>query len=196
MAFERFYSIIRPHRAASFKTVKRAKITITCITVFSCSYIPYFKIYQSNGKTCVPFQNLVYYWVSITVRGVLPFILLLVMNSAIISTLHKRSMDQGQLQGRTQGQTQGQDKNEVQNTKMKLYERQVYVTLLLLTFSFLILTMPFYVWTFLRNFYKNDSPHYHAELGFYKPSALLQSIPIASSISFFMSYQGKNLEQI
>ena len=35
------------------------------------------------------------------------------MNSAIIYTLHKRSMDRGQLQGRTQGQ----DKNEVQKHK-------------------------------------------------------------------------------
>ena len=116
MAFERFYSIITPHRAASFNTVKRAKITITCFTVFSCSYhIPYFKIYQSNGKTCVPLQNLVYYWVYITVRGVLPFILLLVMNSAIISTLHKRSMDQGQLQGRTQGQDKMKFKTQKSN---------------------------------------------------------------------------------
>ena len=28
MTFERFYSIIRPHKAASFNTVKRAKIII------------------------------------------------------------------------------------------------------------------------------------------------------------------------
>ena len=150
--------------------------------VFSVSYhIPYFKIYQSDGKTCVSFQNLVYYWVSIAVRGVLPFILLLVMNSAIIYTLDKRSMDQGQLQGRTQGQ----DKNEVQNTKMKLYERQVYVMLLFVMFSFLILTMPFYVWTFLRNFYKNDSPHYHAAL------RLLQAVATTAKytncgINFFL----------
>ena len=151
-------------------------------------------VYQSNGKTCVPFQNLVYYWVSITVRGVLPFILLLVMISAIIYTLHKRSIDQGQLQG--QVRTQGQDKNEVQNTKIKLYERQVYVMLLFITFSFLILTMPFYVWTFLRNFYKNSSPRYHAAL------RLLQAVATAAKYTncginfFYMSYQGKSLEQI
>ena len=101
------------------------------------------------------------------------FILLLVMNSAIIYTLHKRSMDQGQLQGRTQGQ----DKNDVQKTRMKLYERQVYVMLLFVTFSFLILTMPFYVWTFLRNFYKNHSPCYHAVL------RLLQAVVTAAKYS-------------
>ena len=35
MTFERFYSITMPHKAASFNTVKRAKITIICIVVFS-----------------------------------------------------------------------------------------------------------------------------------------------------------------
>ena len=35
MTFDRFYSIIRPHKAASFNTAKRAKITITCIIIFS-----------------------------------------------------------------------------------------------------------------------------------------------------------------
>ena len=35
MTLERLYSIIRPHRAASFNTVKRAKITISSIFVFS-----------------------------------------------------------------------------------------------------------------------------------------------------------------
>ena len=38
MTFERFYSIIRPHKAASFNTVKRAKIIIVGIFVFSFSF--------------------------------------------------------------------------------------------------------------------------------------------------------------
>ena len=38
MTFERFYSIIRPHKAASFNTVKRAKIIIICIVAFSALY--------------------------------------------------------------------------------------------------------------------------------------------------------------
>ena len=38
MTFERFYSIIRPHKAASFNTVKKAKITIMCIVVISTLY--------------------------------------------------------------------------------------------------------------------------------------------------------------
>ena len=34
MTFERFYSIIRPHKATSFNTVKKAKGTILCIVIF------------------------------------------------------------------------------------------------------------------------------------------------------------------
>ena len=34
MTFERFYSIIKPHKAVAFNTVKRAKITIlSCILI-------------------------------------------------------------------------------------------------------------------------------------------------------------------
>ena len=38
MTFGRFYSIIRPHKAASFNTVKRAKFTVTGIVLFSALY--------------------------------------------------------------------------------------------------------------------------------------------------------------
>ena len=38
MTFDRFYSIVAPHKAASFNTVKRAKITVACITIASIIY--------------------------------------------------------------------------------------------------------------------------------------------------------------
>ena len=38
MTFDRFYSIIMPHKAASFNTVKRAKFTVMCIILFSILY--------------------------------------------------------------------------------------------------------------------------------------------------------------
>ena len=42
MTFDRVYSIIKPHKAASFNTVKRAKITIWFILIFSCAFnIPF-----------------------------------------------------------------------------------------------------------------------------------------------------------
>ena len=38
MTFERFYSIIRPHKAASFNTMQKARIIIVCIFVLCFSY--------------------------------------------------------------------------------------------------------------------------------------------------------------
>ena len=88
-------------------------------------------------------------------------------------------------QGQIQGQAPGQAKTEFSNTKMKQSEKQIYVMLLFVTFAFLILTTPFYVWAFLRNFYKSNSLHYYAALVF------LQSVASAAmytncGINFFL----------
>ena len=38
MTFQRFYGIVQPHKAASFNTVRKAKIIIACIVIFSFMY--------------------------------------------------------------------------------------------------------------------------------------------------------------
>ena len=95
MTFDRFYSIIRPHKAASFNTVKRAKITILCIFIFSILYnVPNFFISDHQAWKCLPYGKamettigLFYYWLSFVIQFALPFISLLIMNSVIIHTL-------------------------------------------------------------------------------------------------------------
>ena len=55
MTFGRFYSIIRPHKAASFNSVKRAKVTIVCIVLFSIIYnLPHLFTTAVDGRTCKP----------------------------------------------------------------------------------------------------------------------------------------------
>ena len=101
MTFERFYSIIRPHKAVSFNTVIKAKITIAFITVFSVLYnSPHLFISAFDGEGCIPygsvvenFNNLAYYWFTVTIVFVLPFVLLLTMNSIIINALRKQSTE-------------------------------------------------------------------------------------------------------
>ena len=100
MTFDHFYSIIRPHKAATFNMVNRAKITIACIVVFSILFnIPHLYTSYNNGWMCLPFGDLVvmakpyskfYYWLSFAVQFVIPFILLLSMHSVIIHTLRER----------------------------------------------------------------------------------------------------------
>ena len=54
VTFERLYSIIRPHKAASFNTVKRARITIVCIYLLCYTYgVPFLFIGAFDGL-CVP----------------------------------------------------------------------------------------------------------------------------------------------
>ena len=156
MTFERFYSIIRPHKAASFNTIKRAKITILCIVSISIAYnLPHLFVTLRDGYFCVPFGKAavyvwvrVYYWLSLILNFFLRFVLLLIMNSVIIRTLRNRSMVQKhQGQGQSQGQT----------SKMKNTEKQIFTALLLVTFGFLVLNTPaycFFVYTQVYDFAK------------------------------------------
>ena len=150
MTFERFYSTIRPHKAASFNTVKRAKFSIVLIVATSIMYnIPHLFITLSVGRQCVPYGKAMetllgqfHYWLSFMVNFVAPFVLLLIMNSFIIHTIRNR----GTLIHSANNQGQGQIKGQTS-------ERQIYIILLLVTFAFLILTTPGYVFLTYVLFY-------------------------------------------
>ena len=98
MTFDRFYSIIMPHKAASFNTVKRAKVTVMCIILFSILYhIPHMFIKSTVSSQCVPYSGAIttdygkfYYWFTYAISYILLFVLLLIMNSVIIHTLRQR----------------------------------------------------------------------------------------------------------
>ena len=144
MTFDRFYSIIRPHKAASFNTAKRAKISIVCIVIFSALYnFLQFFVTVDDGVRCtnalLPYVE-IYYWLSFAVNFLLPFVFLLTMNVVIIHTLRQRA-NMKLIDFNNQAKGQNGDKN----SKMKSSETQIYVTLLMVTFGFLILTTPPYV---------------------------------------------------
>ena len=111
MTFERFYSIIRPHKAASFNTVKRAKGIILIIVCSSIIFnIPQFYTTALSGKGCIPYaggfkttMGVAYYWVSLFITFIFPFISLLVMNGVIINTFHKRPVLDAKVKGQVQG---------------------------------------------------------------------------------------------
>ena len=154
MTFDRFYSIIRPHKAASFNTIKRAKITIFCISLFSISFnIPHWFTTFNTGWLCLPFGNKLvmsksysqfYYWASFVLQFAFPFVSLLMMNSVIIHTLRNRT--------KSVKSEEGHNKGQGQSTKMKNSEKQVFAILLLVTFGFLILSTPMYVYFALNLF--------------------------------------------
>ena len=166
MTFDRFYSIIRPHKAASVNTMKRAKVTIICIILFSFLFhIPHLFIDSVFGKQCVTFLGVMdteygqlYYWITVVMSYILPFILLLIMNGVIIHYLRQRvkwsktlkgqghEKSQGQGHGHDQGQGEAQRNRTA--SKEKPSDKHVYATLLLVSFTFLILTTPACFFTF------------------------------------------------
>ena len=157
MTFDRFYSIIQPHKTVSFNTVKRAKITIVCILIFSISFnIPHIFTTFHIGWLCLPFGDVpvmakpiaeFYYWLSFTTLFIIPFSSLLTMNSFIIHTLRNR-LNLQEKQGHNSGQ--GQSQGQSQSSKIKTSDKQIFAILLLVTFAFMILTTPGYLF-FLVN---------------------------------------------
>ena len=148
MTFDRFYSIIAPHKAASFNTVKRAKVTIMCIAIASIVYnIPHLFLTSNVNWECIPYGHArgkplgeFYYWFSLIIHFTLPFVLLLGMNSFIIHKLRTRVIVNQEIT---------QDRNSIQceasTFKTKNTELQVFAILLLVSFSFLVLTTPAYM---------------------------------------------------
>ena len=98
MTFDHLYSIIRPHKAASFNTTKRA---ISCIVFESIFFnIPHWFVTGHDEWLCLPFGDKLamkkwysqfYYWLSFSIQyAIHTSIFLLIMNGVIIHTLHAR----------------------------------------------------------------------------------------------------------
>ena len=128
MTFDRFFSILKPHKAVSFNTVQRAVITIVCTMIFGFAFNTPHLLATTNIKfECLPYGSnkyVVHYWMSFVVSCVFPFTSLLIMNSCIIGMLHRRSN---------------------KGAKLKAVEKQTFVILLLVTFGFLTLMTPSYI---------------------------------------------------
>ena len=165
MTFERSYNIIRPHKAASFNTVKKARIIVSFIFLYCFLYsTPYLLIASNDGKLCIPnaiaadnVLGQVYSWLTESILFIFPFLSLLIMNTFIIHTLRKRSQ-QKLLGPRGQGQTEGR------NLKTNSPEKQIITMLLLVTFAYLSLNIPVRILVLYLNFSQGSTPHYYAGL--------------------------------
>ena len=150
MTFDRFYGIIRPHKAASFNTVERARIMVIVIVIFCSIYnIPHYFLSAVEGTHCTPYGNAMqyvygqlYFWSSFVIGFCFPFLSLLIMNCFIINTLRTRSSLLQKSNISSKGQTEGQLQGQVQSSSVRTSEIQIYIILLLITFSFLLLTTP------------------------------------------------------
>ena len=153
----------RPHKAASFNTVKKARIVILSLTG-GCISVPFLFIGDNLGKLCIPNRfasdyvlGEMFHWLTEIVMFIFPFFALVTMNSVIIHTLRKRSRQ-------NISAPISQSDNDGQNLKLKNTEKQVFIMVLLITFAFLIFNIPTRTLVFYSNFYTGDTPYYHAGL--------------------------------
>ena len=156
MTFDRFYSIIRPHKAASFNTIKRAKVFIISPVIFCFIFnLPHLFLSSHENWQCLPYgqatevsYGLFYYWLSLVVNYALPFVLLLSMNSVVIHKIRNRGIVTNSPECGNHLQSMIQDKK----FKSKNSENQMCLILLMVSFGFLILTTPAYLLFFFIMF--------------------------------------------
>ena len=141
MTVDRCIAVRFPLKASSFCTVARTKKVLLFGGFAYLLYnIPMLWEIDYNKGICTAFispsiLSKVYSWSYVVVNAFIPFMTLLVCNSLIISAIHAR---RDQLSSISK-EVQGQGKED------RAAERQLTVMLLLVTFAFLILTMPQFV---------------------------------------------------
>ena len=164
MTFDRFLAIRFPFKATTWCTPRRARLTVIVGFNFSLVYSSPF-LYTSglaNPRVCVAIKShdlfpQVYSWVNTGLNSVVPFLSLLIMNAFIITTIRqRRKYFQESMKGKGVGDTKEmsmkkeREKKDTENAaekaekQQRFKENQLTVMLLLVTFMFLILTLPQY----------------------------------------------------
>ena len=122
-----------------------------------------------------------YYWLSFTTLFIIPFSSLLTMNSFIIHTLRNRLNLQEK-----QGQNSGQGQNQGQGHKIKTSDKQIFAILLLVTFAFMILTTPGYLF-FLVNLLVDFTTSHRLFAGYHLFTNAVQKLHYTNhAINFFL----------
>ena len=143
MTIDKYIAIKWPHKAATYSTPRRAKITAASLFVCSIVYnIPHLFLSSFMGDMCVAYGidsliTRVYSWFSFVFNAIIPFILLIYMNFVIVKTVRKSRKSFGD-----NDRTTGMDSRQ---KAMKNAENQLTIMLLLVTALFLILLCPTYV---------------------------------------------------
>ncbi len=134
----RFLAVVYPLQVKSLVTMRNTRMTIAAIVIaVPCYAIPYiFETDMLISELCSAFHDTntlsrVYPWIAVVVGSVLPFVSLLAMNIAIITTLRRRNRALGGVAKTT--------------TNKENYEMQLTVMLMLVSFIFLLLSLPQYV---------------------------------------------------
>ena len=183
MTLDKYIAIRWPHRAATYSTPKTARIMTMVLYISVCIYnIPHLFISSARDGECFAYgissvMSRVYSWFSFVLNAIIPFTMLIHMNSVIVKTVRS-----------SRKMFRANDTNTAMVTRqriMKSAENQVTIMLLLVTTLFFILIFP----TYFRFIYllvaKRDTPlQYAISMLIYQTSYKLYSTN--SGINFFL----------
>ena len=191
MTFDKYIAIKWPHKAATYSTPRRAKITIIAVWVCVFIYnIPHFFFSKMIGDVCVAYGvggviTMVYSWVTFSLNGLLAFTVLSYMNYVIIRNVRRSRKMFGNNEGQDQGQIQGNTAFSKREQNMKNTEKQLTFMLLLITTLFLILLFPTNARFVYGTFVTRDTPTKYASfMLFYSVSGNLYFTN--NGINFFL----------
>ena len=163
MTIDKYVAIKWPHRAATYSTPRRARTIPLGVIACAFSYnIPHLFASSLIGDQCFAYavggtMTRVYSWISFTVNGIIPFSMLIYMNSVIVQTVrNSRKMFRSVITTNA-----GREKEARQRT-MKSAENQLTIMLLLVTMLFLILLLPTYIRFIYLTFIERDTPSKYA----------------------------------
>ena len=158
MTVDKFIAIKWPHKAATYSTPKGAKLIVAIGFLALMIYnIPHLFMARLLGGQCFGYSaggviTKIYSWVNFICNGVIPFTLLIYMNSVIVKAVgnSRRQFGARDLTSRGKG---------TREKTMRNAESQLTIMLLLVTTLFFILLIPVYVRFVLTTFFKPDSPY-------------------------------------
>ena len=165
MTLDKYIAIKWPHRAASYSTPIRARFIALGVFVFTLTYnIPHYFAASLLGGQCLGSIvggtiTRVYSWISFVVNVMIPFSMLIYMNSVIVKTVRKsRTLFQDNptpSTGKYPNAKQGTDKRQ---RTIKGVENQLIIMLLMVTILFLILLIPTHIRYIYLMLVKIDTP--------------------------------------
>ena len=167
MTIDKYVAIKWPHRAAMYSTPKRARSIPLCVIICALCYnVPHLFASSVIGDQCFAYavggtKTVVFSWITFLVNGIIPFSMLIFMNSVIVQTVRRsRKMFRSTITT-ISGREKDQGKERRERT-MKSAENQLTIMLLLVTMLFLILLLPTYIRFIYLTFVERDTPSKYA----------------------------------
>ncbi len=190
MTIDKFIAIKWPHKAATYSTPRRAKITLVCVHIFVLLYnIPHLFISGLKANICIAYLKPglftpIHSWLSFVLNFIVPFSLLFFINLVIIQQVKRSHQRFGERNTSTEVQSDNNPAQQRLKTQ-KNVENQLTRMLVLVTSLFLILLVPTYVRFIFLTIFVTDTPEKQAAaILLYHISAKLYNT--SSGLNFFL----------